>query len=248
MSASDQVARGFVRGHVDALRYPNAVDADPSEAHEIIAQQVPLGSRVLDVGCGAGALMDYLQKRRKAVVVGIEPEHTRAETAAAQGLEVIESAFSADSAGALEPFDVVLFADVLEHLSDPHEALTVARSLLKDGGRVVASVPNVAHWTVRWNLMRGRFDYQPSGIMDATHLRWFTRSTLLSLFRVAGLEPYRVCSSTGKWMPDYRQRRPWRWLDAPTRGRALDALARRWPTMFGCQHIVTATRALDKPL
>jgi SAM-dependent methyltransferase len=90
------------------------------------------------------------------------------------------------------PFDVVLAGDVLEHLVDPRRVLADARSLLAPGGYVVASVPNVAHVDVRMALLCGRFAYRETGLLDATHLRFFTHDTLLELFERAGLAVARV--------------------------------------------------------
>ena len=72
------------------------------------------------------------------------------------------------------PFDVVILADILEHLAEPAALLRLVARELNPGGMVLISVPNVARWSVRWHLMRGRFDYTETGIMDVTHLSWFT--------------------------------------------------------------------------
>jgi len=80
-------------------------------------------------------------------------------------------------------FDGVVFKDVLEHVADPAALLRDARSLLRPGGRVIASIPNVAHWTVRLRLLFGHFDYTPTGLLDATHLRFFMEASVRALFR-----------------------------------------------------------------
>src|SRR5262245_42234591 len=71
-------------------------------------------------------------------------------------------------------FDTIVLADVIEHLPDPAEMVSLLKQGLVPDGSIVASVPNVAHWFVRIDLLRGSFNYQEMGIMDATHLRWFT--------------------------------------------------------------------------
>jgi 2-polyprenyl-3-methyl-5-hydroxy-6-metoxy-1,4-benzoquinol methylase len=86
-------------------------------------------------------------------------------------------------------FDAVLFGDVLEHLEDPSEALVRVRPWLAPGGVLVASVPNLGHWAVVDDLLRGRFDYVPYSILSGTHVRFFTRKTLVDLFEASG---YRV--------------------------------------------------------
>ncbi len=81
--------------------------------------------------------------------------------------------------------------DVLEHLPDPERALAAARRLLRPGGRLFVSVPNVANLTVRLSLLFGRFEYGDRGIMDRTHLRFFTRKSALRMVRGAGFEVLR---------------------------------------------------------
>lgn len=85
-----------------------------------------------------------------------------------------------------ESFDVIIFGDVLEHLKDPLGALRRTRPLLRPEGYVVASIPNIAHASVRLALMEGRFEYRPLGLLDDTHLRFFTRESVESLFEGAG--------------------------------------------------------------
>ena len=84
-------------------------------------------------------------------------------------------------------YDAIVLADVVEHLRHPEEALRTLVPKLRSGGRIVLSVPNVAHWSVRLGLLRGRFRYEDVGLLDRTHLRFFTRETLLELLDDAGL-------------------------------------------------------------
>jgi hypothetical protein len=83
-------------------------------------------------------------------------------------------------------YGVILAGDVLEHLRDPGRLLEALRPRLAPAGAWVISVPNVAHWSVRKELLRGRFDFTDRGIMDASHLRWFTQRTLAHLLVRAG--------------------------------------------------------------
>jgi hypothetical protein len=134
----------------------------------------------------------------------------------------------------------VLFADVLEHRPDPQATLLVARDLLNPHGAVIVSVPNVAHWSVRVDLLRGRFQYQPVGIMDATHLRWFTATTARTLLASVGFKVIKYRPTAGVDLPDNQHRRPWRWLSYGPRVHLLRALCHRWPSLFGCQHVFKA--------
>ena len=155
-----------------------------------LAAKVPRGARaVLDVGCSRGATAAALRARGVETVVGIEPDPGDAAEAArvcnrvlVQPLEVVPEEFP----GA---FDAVLFGDVLEHLRDPSAALARVKPWLSPSGVVVASVPNVGHWSVVADLLAGRFDYVPYSLLSGTHIRFFTRPTLADLFEASG---YRV--------------------------------------------------------
>ncbi len=146
---------------------------------------------VLDVGCGIG-LNGQVAKTRGARVVGLEISPEAREQARRRLDEVL--AVDLESPTALGPalsgrrFDVVLCGDVLEHTRDPAAVLRRLVELLEPDGRVLISLPNVAAWTVRAGLLAGRFDYSDSGILDRTHLRFFTEASARALVRDAGLE------------------------------------------------------------
>jgi len=242
VNAGDQMFGMRENGELDPLRYDGHTDA-PQEVARMLADLVPVGSRVLDVGCGTGSVSRIIADTRNAKIIGIEPDSHRAAAACARGLEVYQELFTPAIVQRLEPFNVILFADVLEHVADPGSFLQLARRALLPGGRVVASVPNVAHWSVRLDLLRGRFEYQPAGIRDSTHLRWFTADTVRSLFETNGLRVISLQHTAGVGLPDYENRRPWRWIGRGRRDPLIRALARRLPLLFGCQHIIHATPA-----
>lgn len=242
MNAADQTFEMGEKGELDPLRYDGHIDA-PQEVARMLADLVPVGSRVLDVGCGTGSVSRIIADTRDAKIIGIEPDPCRATAARARGLQVHEQLFTPAVLQLLEAFDVIVFADVLEHVADPGNFLQLALRALLPGGRVIASVPNVAHWSVRLDLLRGRFDYQPVGIRDATHLRWFTAETVRSLFETNGLRVISLQHTAGVTLPEYENRRPWRWMPRDRRHAIVRALARRLPLLFGCQHIVHATPA-----
>jgi 2-polyprenyl-3-methyl-5-hydroxy-6-metoxy-1,4-benzoquinol methylase len=137
---------------------------------------------VLDVGCAEGYLVREL-KGRGCAVVGLEADPAAAAAARAWCDEVVEGDAEDDAVRArvAGPFDRVLFGDVLEHLRDPAAVLRWSRGVLAPGGRAVVSLPNVAHWTARRQLARGRFPREDHGLFDRTHLRFFTRATARSL-------------------------------------------------------------------
>jgi SAM-dependent methyltransferase len=174
----------------------------------------------------------------------VEPDAERAQIARQRGVEVVTGYLTRDMLDAVGQFDVVLFADVLEHLPNPSELLRLACSALHKEGVVVLSVPNVAHWSVRWSLLRGRFDYEQYGIMDATHLRWFTTDSLGRWLRNNGLVVEAIAHSAGTTLPVYYSALPWRRLPTAWRFALIRRLARLWPNLFGCQHIIRASRAI----
>lgn len=235
----DEVAAGLVQRSLDPLRYDGHA-VDPDEVSGIVTQMIPRGARVLEVGCGTGSLTRIVADACGAEVVGIEPDSYRADRARMRGLEVHEGYLSQELIRDIGLFDVVLLADVLEHVSNPQTMLLTSRQALRAGGTLVVSVPNVAHWSVRVDIARGRFHYQPTGIMDATHLRWFTLSTLRALIVSSGFTVTNCRATAGTSLPECMERRPLCWLRRGHRVRLLRFGCRFWPTMFGCQHVLKA--------
>jgi SAM-dependent methyltransferase len=134
--------------------------------------------------------MGELLVSRGCVAVGIEVDHEAAEAARHSGAyEFVSEVDLDDPTSSLPegPFDVLLCADVLEHLRDPHEALVRLRSLIAPTGRLILSLPNVAHFTIRAQLLIGRFRYTERGILDETHLHLYTYQSARALVRGAGL-------------------------------------------------------------
>lgn len=225
-----------------ALRYDGHTD-EPWESTGLLMALVPPGARILDVGCGTGSVSLFLKRAGGSELVGLEPSSERAEKARSRGLNVLHGAFPTDLLPPNHDFDTVVFADVLEHLPDPAAALRSAKDYLKPNGVILASLPNVAHWSVRWNLVRGRWDYEPCGIMDATHLRWFTKRSLHRLFETSGYHIQSYTVSAGTDLPVYHSAWPWRWFKQRTRDRVIRRGVRWFPRLFGCQHVVRARLA-----
>jgi 2-polyprenyl-3-methyl-5-hydroxy-6-metoxy-1,4-benzoquinol methylase len=154
-----------------------------------VAALVPSGARVVvDVGCGAGALGAALKRARPGLrVYGVEPVAEQARRAAERldGVAV-RRAEEGPPEGFPRP-DCLVFADVLEHLAEPGQVLATWRAWLEPGGAAVVSLPNVGHASVLVPLLGGSWRYVDAGVLDRTHLRFFTRDTAVELVDGAGL-------------------------------------------------------------
>ena len=179
-------AKGFIVG-VDPGAYLHRYGAMDASAREDLASRVPQAARsVLDVGCSRGATAPALRARGVTTIVGIEPDAEDAAAAAWVYDRVLACRLDEVAEDFAGRFDAILFGDVLEHLADPSDALERVRPWLSKNGRLVASVPNAGHWSVVDDLIRGRFDYVPYGLLSGTHLRLFTRRSLEDLFAASG--------------------------------------------------------------
>jgi 2-polyprenyl-3-methyl-5-hydroxy-6-metoxy-1,4-benzoquinol methylase len=158
---------------------------------EEIAVLVPPGTkRAVDLGCGAGALGELLRATRPGLEVrGVEIVPSAAERARAVLDDVACQDASSDMPERWPRPDCLICADVLEHLADPWATLTAWRQHLEPGGYLVGSVPNIAHRSVVLGLLHGQWHYGAYGILDRTHLRFFTRCSMLAMIIDAG---YRV--------------------------------------------------------
>lgn len=165
-------------------------------------------ARVLDVGCNNGAFGAEIKRQRGIEVWGLEPHADSAAQAAPRLDKVIPALFDAQADLPDRHFDAIYFNDVLEHIADPWAALQLAASKLREGGVVVASIPNLRQIdNLEHILFDGDFRYESQGIRDRTHLRFFTRKSAIRLFEDSH---YEVLSATGInpmwWSPSLRRR------------------------------------------
>jgi 2-polyprenyl-3-methyl-5-hydroxy-6-metoxy-1,4-benzoquinol methylase len=195
-----QLVSERAKGPAQSGAFQVAADAAQSRARyfyyvrQEILDLVPASAKVVvDVGCASGALGAGLKRQRPGVEVrGVEisPE------AAALAREVLDDVYcgSADASppSAWPRPDCVIFADVLEHLQDPWSVLRTYRALLGVGGKVVVSVPNIGHRTVIAGLLRGKFEYADAGILDRSHLRFFTKASAIDLLEGTGFKVEQV--------------------------------------------------------
>ncbi len=198
-------ARGL-RAAVDPCAYLHRYGAMDASAREDLAARVPSGAAsVLDVGCSQGATAPALRARGVTRIVGIEPDAEDAAEAARVYDRVLSTPLEDVAEDWTGAFDAVLFGDVLEHLEDPSDALARVRPWLSPRGVVIASVPNSGHWSIVDDLLRGRFDYVPYSLLSGTHVRLFTRRTLIDLFEASG---YRVEELAATLLPASPAGRP----------------------------------------
>jgi SAM-dependent methyltransferase len=189
-----------------------------------ILEHVPgTARRVLDLGCATGTTGAALKARQDVEIVGIELEPDYAREAE-QHLDRVFNTDAEQPPAELDGrFDVLIAADILEHLKDPWAALRAYTALLEPGATAIVSLPNVAHWSTYANLARGTWPRRPEGIFDATHLRWFTLKDATQLLEQAGLTPHTVV------------RRGWIY----TRGSRLDVLAPPLLNVPGIRTLIT---------
>ena len=154
----------------------------------ILSHVRPGPNRILDLGCGSGALgRNLLAAGKAAEVVGVELFDAAAQVASTHYAKT----YVGDIEGMDLPyelaFDYVICGDILEHLREPEAVVTKAHRWLKDEGRFICSVPNVRYWRVAYELaLKGAWDYGDAGILDKTHLRFFTRASCLRMLSGAG--------------------------------------------------------------
>ena len=142
---------------------------------------------ILDVGCSTGALGHEIKKVYDCKVYGLDISE-KAISIAKQRLDkaLICDIEKEEPELEIEMFDAIIFGDVLEHLFDPTDVLRMLRKFLKEDGKVIVSVPNIANITIRLSLLFGNFDYKNKGILDNTHIRFFTMKTIKTTLQSAG--------------------------------------------------------------
>jgi 2-polyprenyl-3-methyl-5-hydroxy-6-metoxy-1,4-benzoquinol methylase len=186
------------RNHQDAFYFEHA-------RPEVLALVPANARRVLDVGCGAGRLGEALLARQPAEVVGIELCPDAAELARKRLDDVIVGDIERLADNTVSGlFDAIICADVLEHLRDPARFLRRAKAWLRPGGALVASVPNVRNISVVKALLGGHWTYESAGLLDETHLNFFTRRDLVDLFEGAGFRVDRMEGVPGPGFDDWQ--------------------------------------------
>lgn len=176
-----------MQSETETRKYWSTPDTTPALRAEL--DLIPDGKRVLEIGTAAGHVTRALAQKG-CPVVGVEMDPKQASLAAPFCRRmVVGNVEQLDlDQEVSDVFDVVLCGDVLEHLQNPGAVLQKLQRYLAPDGYLVVSIPNIAHGSVRLSLMEGRFAYTPCGLLDATHLRFFTLASIIGLFNDNGLE------------------------------------------------------------
>ena len=190
-------------------------------------------AEVLDVGCWNGSLGRVLVREANAIVDGIERDARQAEQARAAGYRRVDVADLDRDIPVADgrAYDLLLFGDVLEHLVCPERVLADLVPRLKPGGRALFSLPNIAFAANRLTHLLGHWNYKEYGILDRTHLRFFTKETMVALIENAGLHVVRVDGYVGLHKYPAIIREP------------LRLLGRAWPSLFAIQIVLEAVPA-----
>lgn len=240
LASPDVHADGLIDKLIDPLRYDGHSD-HPLEVAGMLHAMMPSGVRVLDVGCGTASVTIIANHGRGNEVVAIEPDESRAAVARSRGINVHCNILQSPLQEKLGMFDVVMSSDVLEHTAAPEAFLDTLKRSMNDSGVLLVSVPNVAHWSVRQMILRGHFDYEEVGIMDATHLRWFTSQSLIALFKRNRLEIVELKHTAGTTLPIYCRFLLGR-LPRKVLWPAVRAATKTLPDLFGGQIVVKARK------
>lgn len=177
---------GVAKG-VYAHRYRNVYES----GREDLLLHVPLkAGKILDIGCAKGLFGELLKKRQRCIVTGIDTDPELIDVAKGRLDNVICGDIGAIiNGGALGVYNCIVCGDLIEHLDNPWKVVKELKDHLKKRGLFIASTPNIMNWAILFDLLRGRWDYVPFSILSGTHIRFFTRNTLIELFEGAG---YRI--------------------------------------------------------
>lgn len=214
------------------LKYGKNINFDPKRLDPLnIDRQsielIPNNSKVLEIGCATGFMGKYLRREKHCYVVGIEKGIDEVKEAKKSLNKVIdgdveEKIILARIGG---KFDVVLASAVIEHLKDPWGALISWKKFLKKDGYLIITTSNIAHWSIRLQLLMGKFNYQEYGILDNTHLHFFTTETFKKLVKDCGYKiEYFSIDPVGGGLP-----------------KVSKVLSRFWPNLFAYQMLIKAS-------
>lgn len=185
----DSIQGANSKARSDAAMYEYSFDLQSGRSASRVARLVGRRKVVLEIGCGPGSQSRIFREVLECDVVGIEVDPTRAEKARAYCKEVHVADLETDDLGHFlkdAKFDVVVCADVLEHLRNPKHLLLRLKDFLNPRGYLVISIPNITHAAIIYEMIHGRFAYRAEGLLDSTHVRFFSCASAISLVEDAG--------------------------------------------------------------
>jgi ubiquinone/menaquinone biosynthesis C-methylase UbiE len=192
-----------------------------------VLQLLPANAKnIVEIGSGYGAMASSYKKINPTcnyVCIDIDPEYadaarSRCDKSLAANIEQM----SPNEFDQLFPSDCWIFADSLEHLYDPWKLLTMIRERISPDGCIVCCIPNAQHWSVQYKLMSGSFNYEQSGLMDKTHIRWFTRTTMISMFASSG---WRIVNGVSRKIPSEHEDKFLSLIGEHAKGLGLDHIS-----------------------
>jgi len=194
---------------------------------KFVVAQIQQGEKVLDIGCGPGQMLEKLtQKNTEAI--GIDVSSIALKRAARKGLDVMKldvetEALPFDD----ETFDVIIFTQTIEHLFDYDKVMRESHRVLKPNGRIILSIPNIAHFRFRLWMLMGRFPYIEDTQTHSQHIRFFTVKDGREMCQKYDFKVERTVGNAGLWSPIYH----WR-MYTPGIKQFYEWLAKLYPAMF----------------
>lgn len=169
--------------------YEYSFDLTGNRSASKIARLIGKNKTILEIGCGPGSQSKIFKEELDCDVVGIEIDPARAEKARTYCREVHVVNLDIDDLSNFlkdEKFNIIVCADVLEHLRNPGDLLIGLKNFLSPDGYLVTSIPNITHSSIVYEMIHGRFEYRTEGLLDSTHIKFFSRTSALSLIEDAG--------------------------------------------------------------
>jgi 2-polyprenyl-3-methyl-5-hydroxy-6-metoxy-1,4-benzoquinol methylase len=201
--------------NLKSSRYEISTNGDRFSRDHLFIEEAKKYRNILECGCSTGFISKQLAAGGSRVV-GIEIDTEAAERARQFCARVLSLDLNQPdwSQAVGEQFDLVTYGDVLEHLLEPQAVLRETRNVLVPGGRVLISLPNIAYWTMRGKLLMGKFEYASMGLLDYTHLRFFTVHTARNMIEQAGYRivhfyPVMGAKFTGHFRPMWQRLTNW---------------------------------------
>ena len=206
----------------------NLINTNPYGVHQKIIELIGKNKKVLDVGCFEGILSEKM-KQNNCTVVGVEIDVDAAKKAKTYCEELIIGDVEMIQ---LNPkfenyFDIIVFADILEHLTNPLAVLKRFKRYLNDDGYVIISLPNIANWKIRLQLLLGNFEYDDYGILDSGHLRFFNEKNTKKMIRDAGFKISKFDLTVG---------------DVKRFSNIFYSMGMIWPNMLAFQFLIIARK------